>query len=90
MIRIKLKNVVLIAALLMVISCSSIDSDAKKAASLINKSTEQSHALKFKDAEKNYLKAQDIINKYKEKDDAAEFYKHFADYRDKDKKQNAK
>lgn len=73
----------------MVMSCNSLESDAKKAASLVNKSIEQSHNLKFDEAEKTYLKAQDIINKYKEKDKEYEFLKHFADYRDKEKKQNA-
>ena len=90
MIRDKFKYVVIVTAILFMVSCSSINSDAKKAASLVNKSTEQSHALKFKDAEKTYLKAQKIINKYIEKDKAAEFFKHFAEYRDKEKKQNAK
>jgi thymidine phosphorylase len=65
-------------------------SDAKKAASLVDKSIELSHELKFEKAEKTYLKAQEIINKYIEKDKATEFFEHFAAYRDKEKKQNAK
>lgn len=76
--------------MLLVMSCNSMKSDAKKAASLVNKSIEQSHDLKFKDAEKTYLKAQEIINKYIEKEKTVEFFKHFAEYRDKEKKQNAK
>ena len=67
-----------------------MDSDAKKAASLINKSIEQSDDLKFEKAEKTYHKAQKIINKYVEKNKTTEFYEHFANYRDKEKKQNAK
>ncbi len=89
MIRNKFKYVLIFIAILMVMSCNSLESDAKKAASLVNKSIEQSHNLKFDEAEKTYLKAQDIINKYKEKDKEYEFLKHFADYRDKEKKQNA-
>lgn len=67
-----------------------MDSDAKKAASLINKSIEQSDNLKFEKAEKTFHKAQEIINKYVEKDKAIEFYERFANYRDKEKKENAK
>ena len=90
MIRNKLKYILIATTLLMVVSCNPMKSDAKKAASLVNKSTEQSHALKFKDAEKTYLKAQKIITKYVEKDKGAEFYEYFANYRDKDKKQSSK
>ncbi len=74
--------------MLMTMSCSSVESDAKKAASLINKSIEQSQELEFGKAEKNYLKAQEIMKKYDE-DKTVEFYEHFANYRDKEKKQNA-
>ena len=80
---------VIVIALSMAMACNSVDSDAKKAASLINKSIEQSHDLKFEKAEKSYLKAQEIIDKYVDKDKAIEFYEHFANYRDKEKKQNA-
>ncbi len=64
-------------------------SDAKKAASLINKSVKQTHALKFDKAEKSYLKAQEIINNYKEKGKTEEFYEIFIALRDKERKQNA-
>lgn len=85
----KLKYILIAAVVLLTVSCSSMESDAKKAASLVDKSIEQSHELKFKEAEETYLKAQEIINKYIEKDKATEFFKHFAEYRDKEKKQNA-
>lgn len=84
-----LKFLVVIIALLLAMSCSSIESDAKKAASLINKSIEQTHNLQFEEAEKNYLKAKKIINKYVEKNKTTEFYEHFANHRDKDKEQTA-
>lgn len=71
-------------------SCNSPKSDAKKAALLINKSIEQTHALKLEDAEKSYLKAQHIIDKYREKDRNEEFFEYFAVFRDKERKQNAK
>ena len=74
----------------MTMSCSSVESDAKKAASLINKSIEQTHDLQLEKAEKSYLKAQKIIDKYVEKDKTAEFYNYFAEYRDKEKEQSAK
>ncbi len=82
------RYVVIIIAMLMTMSCSSVESDAKKAASLINKSIEQSQELEFGKAEKNYLKAQEIMKRYDE-DKTVEFYEHFANYRDKEKKQNA-
>ena len=77
-------------ALLATMSCSSVESDAKKAASLINKSIEQTHNLEFEKAEKTYLKAQEILNKYVDSDNTTEFYDYFAEYRDKEKKQSAK
>ena len=89
MINIMLKYVVGIA-LLATMSCSPVESDAKKTASLINKSIEQTHNLQLEKAEKTYLKAQEIINKYVEKDKEAEFYEFLAEYRDKEKKQSAK
>lgn len=86
----KVGYIVVGAAMLLLISCSSVEKDAKKAASLVNKSIEQSLALKFEDAEKTYLKAQKIINKYADEDKTVEFYKHYANYRDKEKKQSSK
>lgn len=81
---------VMIIIMLFLISCNSTKSDAKKAALLINKSIEQTHALKLEDAEKTYLKAQEIIDKYREKDRNEEFFEYFAVFRDKERKQNAK
>lgn len=86
----KVKFIIIGALLLLLMSCNSLESDAKKAASLVDKSIEQSHDLKFKDAEKTYLEAQEIINKYIEKEKATEFFKHFAKYRDKEKERSAK
>ncbi len=87
---IMIKSTLVVIVMLVTMSCNSVESDAEKAASLINKSIEQSQHLKFENAEKNYLKAQEIIDKYVGKDNKVEFYEHFANYRDKEKKQNAK
>lgn len=87
--RNRLKYVVLSLFVLLIVSCNSMKSDAKKAASLINKSVKQTHALKFDKAEKSYLKAQEIINNYKEKGKTEEFYEVFIVFRDKERKQNA-
>lgn len=87
--RNRFKYVVLSLFVLLVVSCNSMKSDAKKAASLINKSVKQTHALKFDKAEKSYLKAQEIINNYKEKGKTEEFYEIFIAFRDKERKQNA-
>ena len=90
----KLKYIIIATVVIFTVSCNSMKSDAKKAASLVDKSIELSHELKFEKAEKTYLKAQEIINKYIEKDiekdKATEFFEHFTAYRDKEKKQNAK
>ena len=75
--------------LMLTVSCNTMDSDAKKAASLINESIEQTHALELEHAEKSFLKAQEIINKYKDNDKTEEFYQLFVTYRDKEKKQIA-
>ena len=72
--RSKFKYITISILVLLTVSCNSMKSDAKKAASLVNKSIEQSHDLKFEKAEKTYLKAQEIINKYIEKDKATEFF----------------
>lgn len=77
-------------ALFATMSCNPVETDAKKAASLINKSIEQTYKLELDKAEKTYLKAQEIIKKYAEQDTEEEFYELLAEYRDKEKKQNAK
>ena len=84
-----LKFLTITIVLFLAMGCNSIESDAKKAASLINKSIEQTHNLQLEEAEKNYLKAKEIINKYVEKNKTAEFYEHFASHRDKENKQSA-
>ena len=90
MIKINVKHVAIATMMLLLISCNSTKSDAKKAASLINKSIEQTHLLKLEQAEKTFLKAQKIIDKYKEIDKTEDFYEHFVVYRDKERKKNAK
>lgn len=85
-----IRYIAVAAMMLLVVSCNSTKSDAKKAAALINKSIKQTHALKLDEAEKSYLKAQEIIDKYKEEEKVAEFYEHFVVYRDKERKQNTK
>lgn len=90
MIKTNIKYVAIATMMFLFISCNSTKSDAKKAALLINKSIEQTHSLKLEQAEKSFLKAQKIIDKYKEKEKTEEFYEHFVVYRDKERKQNAK
>ena len=47
-------------------SCGGVNSDAKKAASLTNKSIEKTNELKLVEAEKLYKRSQEIIKKYEE------------------------
>lgn len=68
------------------ISCrSGVESDAKKAAELTNKSIEQSMQLELKKAEDSYLKAQEIKRKYENHKKSEEFNALFMEYRDKGK-----
>lgn len=90
MIKKIIKYIAALAMMFFLLSCNSTKSDAKKAASLINKSIKQTHSLKLDDAEKSYLKAQRIIDRYREKNKTEEFYQHFVVFRDKEREQNTK
>lgn len=67
------------------ISCGGVNSDAKKAANLTNKSIEQSLDLDFEKAEKSYKKAQEIILKYEGHKKSEKFNQLYQEYRDKEK-----
>lgn len=67
------------------VSCNSMDSDAKKAAQLANQSIEEMATLKLDKAQISYRKAQDIIRKYEEKGKADEFMPLYRKYRDEGK-----
>lgn len=67
------------------VSCNSMDSDAKKAAQLTNQSIEEMTTLKLDEAQISYKKAQDIIRKYEEKGKAGEFMPLYRMYRDEGK-----
>ncbi len=67
------------------VSCNSMDSDAKKAAQLTNQSIEEMTTLKLDEAQISYKKAQDIIRKYEEKGKADEFMPLYRMYRDEGK-----
>ncbi len=62
------------------ISCSSLDSDAKKAADLSKKSIEYTTEMKFDKAEKSYKEAQEYFRKYEEKGQLKEFTKLYNEY----------
>ncbi len=70
-------------SLMILVSCSSVSSDAKKAAKLTNKSIEKTNQLKLKDAEKLYIKSQNIKNKYESHKKRDKFYKIYTEQRDK-------
>ncbi|MDR1517322.1 MAG: hypothetical protein LBS52_04370 [Dysgonamonadaceae bacterium] len=70
---------------LFLVSCGGIDSDAKKAAELTNKSIEQTQEMKLDDAQKSYRQAHKIIEKYKNHQKSEKFNKRYREYRDKDK-----
>ncbi len=62
------------------VACSSLDSDAKKAAKLSKKSIEYTMEMKFDDAEKAYKDSQDFFRKYQQKGQLAEFSKAYNTY----------
>lgn len=67
------------------LSCGGVNSDAKKAAGLTNKSIEQSVELDFEKSEKSYKKAQGIIRKYDGHKKSEKFHQLYREYRDKGK-----
>lgn len=82
------KNIVrflLFASIAFVISCGGVNSDAKKAASLTNKSIEKTNQLQLEDAEKLYKKSQKIIDKYESHRKSEKFNKLYQQYRDEGK-----
>lgn len=72
--------------LLLVIGCSRVKSDARKAAKLTNKSIEKMNQLKMDDAEKLFLKSQAIIEKYESHKKSEKFSALYQQERDKNRK----
>ena len=77
--------VALSAVFMPAVSCGSVNSDAKKAASLTNKSIEKTSQLKLEEAEKLYKKSQEIIKKYESHRKWEKFSKLYQQYRDEGK-----
>ena len=75
--------ILLSVSLMMLVSCSGVSSDAKKAAKLTNKSIEKTNLLKLGEAEKLYKKSREIIDKYDEHKNRDKFYKIYIEERDK-------
>ena len=78
-------TLILSAAFLLAVSCGGVNSDAKKAASLTNKSIEKTNQLKLEEAEKLYRKSQKIIRKYESHRKWEKFSKLYQQYRDEGK-----
>ena len=72
-------------AVLLFVACSSVSSDAKKAAKYANQSIEKTNELKLQEAEKLYKKSQKIIKKYESGKKSAKFFELYQQYRDKGK-----
>lgn len=62
------------------VSCSSLDSDARKAAQLSRKSIECASKMEFDKAEKAYRQAQDIFRKYAENGQSNDFAQAYNKY----------
>lgn len=61
-------------------SCSSLDSDAKKAAELNKESLEYVRQQNLEEAEKAYKASQEIVNRYKGTEQYLEFHKAYSGY----------
>lgn len=81
-----INKIAILLFLALLISCSSVDKDAKKAAKLTNSSIEKTVQLKLEDAEKDFKKSQEIINKYSDHKKREQFYELYIKYRDEGKK----
>ncbi|MDO5523188.1 MAG: hypothetical protein Q4G48_03985 [Bacteroidia bacterium] len=77
--------VLLFFLLLLSTSCGGINSDAKKAAKLTNKSIEETNELNLDEAEKLYKRSLEIINKYESHKESEKFFKLYQEHRDKGK-----
>ncbi|KAF5039734.1 MAG: hypothetical protein VB075_07655 [Petrimonas sp.] len=76
---------ILLVVFMFAVSCDSVNSDAKEAASLTNKSIEKTSQLKLEEAEKLYRKSQTIIKKYESHRKWEKFSKLYQQYRDEGK-----
>lgn len=76
---------ILLVVFMFAVSCDSVNSDAKEAASLTNKSIEKTSQLKLEEAEKLYRKSQTIIKKYESHRKGEKFSKLYQQYRDEGK-----
>lgn len=76
----KLVSLLTIILLLLCVSCSSVDSDAKKAAELNLKSMDYIKKQDLQKAEELYKESQEIINKYKSTDKYTDFYTAYNKY----------
>ncbi len=76
----KLVSLLAIILLFLCVSCSSVDSDAKRAAELNLKSIEYIKEQDLQEAEKLYKESQEIVNKYKNTENSKEFYAAYNKY----------
>lgn len=70
----KLVSLLTIILLFLCVSCSSVDSDAKKAAELNLESIEYVKQQDLQEAEILYKESQEIVNRYKNTEKEEEFY----------------
>ncbi len=84
-----INKIVYVLLFLFLFSCTSVDKDAKKAAKLTNSSIEKTVQLKLEEAEKDFKKSQEIINKYSSHKKKEQFYELYIKYRDKGKKKES-
>ena len=76
---------ILLVVFMFAVSCDSVNSDAKEAASLTNKKKKKTSQLKLEEAEKLYRKSQTIIKKYESHRKWEKFSKLYQQYRDEGK-----
>lgn len=79
---IRIRTLLFYIAIMLLVACNHTKSDAKKAAKYTNKSIELAREMKLEKSETYYLKAQKIMEKYRETKHEEDFFKHYQKFRD--------
>lgn len=82
-----MKQLALIFILFLFFACSSLDSDAKKAAELNKKSIDYAKSANLQKAEELYKESQEIVIRYEGTDDYDEFRKAYYRYMEETEKE---
>jgi hypothetical protein len=77
----RIRTLFVIFSVCVLFACSSVDSDAKKAAGLMDKSMEATLEYDFEEAEKYYKQYKEIEDKYKNRPEQSDFERAYWQYK---------